>query len=440
MSNQTQFSLLIMARGLREKKMAGDYNPYEEMLKVLDDAAQKLGLKEDDYIKLKYPEKELKVAIPVTMDDGSTKVFEGFRVQHSSVRGPYKGGIRYHQNVDVNEVKALAALMSLKCAVVNIPYGGGKGGVTVDPTKLSKAEIERLTRSMVTQFFPIIGPTKDIPAPDVNTNAEVMAWFVDTYSTLKGELSPGVVTGKPIALGGSLGRAEATGRGIMFATREIAKKKGLSLKGARVAVQGAGNVGGVAAKLIHREGGIVVAISDVSGGIYKEDGLDIDEIITFLTAERGRLLKDYDVPGLKRISNDDILTQDVDILVPAALENQITEKNADKIRAKIIVEGANGPTTSAADAILDKRGISLVPDILANAGGVVVSYFEWVQNLQNFYWSEAKVNESLEEIMVNAFESVWETAEKHGVSLRVAAYMVSVERIVVASKMKGMAN
>jgi glutamate dehydrogenase/leucine dehydrogenase len=226
----------------------------------------------------------------------------------------------------------------------------------------------------------------------------------------------------------------------MFATREIAKKKGLSLKGARVAVQGAGNVGGVAAKLIHREGGIVVAISDVSGGIYKEDGLDIDEIITFLTAERGRLLKDYDVPGLKRISNDDILTQDVDILVPAALENQITEKNADKIRAKIIVEGANGPTTSAADAILDKRGISLVPDILANAGGVVVSYFEWVQNLQNFYWSEAKVNESLEEIMVNAFESVWETAEKHGVSLRVAAYMVSVERIVVASKMKGMAN
>ncbi len=288
---------------------------------------------------------------------------------------------------------------------------------------------------MVTQFFPIIGPTKDIPAPDVNTNAEIMGWFVDTYSTLKGELSPGVVTGKPIALGGSLGRAEATGRGIMFATREVAKKKGIDLKGARVAVQGAGNVGGVAAKLIHREGGIVVAISDVSGGIYKEDGLDIDEIISFLTAERGRLLKDYDVPGLKRISNDEILTQDVDILVPAALENQITEKNADKIKAKIIVEGANGPTTSAADAILAKRDITLVPDILANAGGVVVSYFEWVQNLQNFYW-----NESLEDIMVNAFESVWETAQKHKVSMRVAAYMVSVDRIVTASKMKGMAN
>lgn len=420
--------------------MAGDYNPYDEMLKVLDDAAEKLGLKADDYIKLKYPEKELKVSIPVRMDDGSTKVFEGYRVQHSSVRGPYKGGIRYHQNVDVNEVKALAALMSLKCAVVNIPYGGGKGGVTVDPFQLSKGELERLTRSMVTQFFPIIGPTKDIPAPDVNTNAEIMGWFVDTYSTLKGELSPGVVTGKPIALGGSLGRAEATGRGIMFATREVAKKKGIDLKGARVAVQGAGNVGGVAAKLIHREGGIVVAISDVSGGIYKEDGLDIDEIISFLTAERGRLLKDYDVPGLKRISNDEILTQDVDILVPAALENQITEKNADKIKAKIIVEGANGPTTSAADVILAKRDITLVPDILANAGGVVVSYFEWVQNLQNFYWSEAKVNESLEDIMVNAFESVWETAQKHKVSMRVAAYMVSVDRIVTASKMKGMAN
>lgn len=420
--------------------MAGDYNPYDEMLKVLDDAAEKLGLKADDYIKLKYPEKELKVSIPVRMDDGSTKVFEGYRVQHSSVRGPYKGGIRYHQNVDVNEVKALAALMSLKCAVVNIPYGGGKGGVTVDPFQLSKGELERLTRSMVTQFFPIIGPTKDIPAPDVNTNAEIMGWFVDTYSTLKGELSPGVVTGKPIALGGSLGRAEATGRGIMFATREVAKKKGIDLKGARVAVQGAGNVGGVAAKLIHREGGIVVAISDVSGGIYKEDGLDIDEIISFLTAERGRLLKDYTVPGLKRISNEEILTQDVDILVPAALENQITEKNADKIKAKIIVEGANGPTTSAADAILAKRDITLVPDILANAGGVVVSYFEWVQNLQNFYWSEAKVNESLEDIMVNAFESVWETAQKHKVSMRVAAYMVSVDRIVTASKMKGMAN
>lgn len=420
--------------------MAGDYNPYDEMLKVLDDAAEKLGLKADDYIKLKYPEKELKVSIPVRMDDGSTKVFEGYRVQHSSVRGPYKGGIRYHQNVDVNEVKALAALMSLKCAVVNIPYGGGKGGVTVDPFQLSKGELERLTRSMVTQFFPIIGPTKDIPAPDVNTNAEIMGWFVDTYSTLKGELSPGVVTGKPIALGGSLGRAEATGRGIMFATREVAKKKGIDLKGARVAVQGAGNVGGVAAKLIHREGGIVVAISDVSGGIYKEDGLDIDEIISFLTAERGRLLKDYTVPGLKRISNDEILTQDVDILVPAALENQITEKNADKIKAKIIVEGANGPTTSAADVILAKRDITLVPDILANAGGVVVSYFEWVQNLQNFYWSEAKVNESLEDIMVNAFESVWETAQKHKVSMRVAAYMVSVDRIVTASKMKGMAN
>ena len=417
--------------------MSKNYNPYQEMLEVLDRAANMLGLDEQDYIHLKYPERELKVSIPIEMDDGSIQVFEGYRVQHSSVRGPYKGGIRYHQDVDMDEVKALAGWMSFKCAVVDIPFGGGKGGVRVDATKLSKKELERLTRKYATLLYPIVGPEIDIPAPDVNTNAEVMGWFMDTYSTLRGHLSPGVVTGKPVPIGGSLGRAEATGRGVMFMTREIANKLHLPLKGAKVAVQGAGNVGGIAAKLLYREGCKVVALSDVSGGIYAEDGLNIDEIIDFLTAERGRLLKDYDAPGLVRISNEELLTADVDILIPAALGNQITEEIAPHIKAKIIVEGANGPTTVGGDKILEDNGIVVVPDILANAGGVTVSYFEWVQNLQHFRWEEEEVNRRLENIMIKAFNDVWTTAEKAGTSLRMGAYMVAVDRIVTASKMRG---
>ena len=417
--------------------MSKNYNPYKAMLEVLDKAANMLGLEEQDYVHLKYPERELKVSIPVEMDDGSIQVFEGYRVQHSSVRGPYKGGIRYHQDVDMDEVKALAGWMSFKCAVVDIPFGGGKGGVRVDATKLSKKELERLTRKYTTLLYPIVGPEIDIPAPDVNTNAEVMGWFMDTYSTLKGHLSPGVVTGKPVPIGGSLGRAEATGRGVMFVTREIANKLHLPLKGARVAVQGAGNVGGTAAKLLYKEGCKVVALSDVSGGIYSEEGLNIEEIVDFLTAERGRLLKDYDAPGLVRISNEELLTSDVDILIPAALGNQITEEIAPRIKAKIIVEGANGPTTVGADKILEENGIVVVPDILANAGGVTVSYFEWVQNLQHFRWEEEEVNRRLENIMIKAFNDVWSTAEKAGTSLRMGAYMVAVDRIVTASKMRG---
>jgi len=419
------------------KAMSKNYNPYKAMLEVLDKAANMLGLEEQDYVHLKYPERELKVSIPVEMDDGSIQVFEGYRVQHSSVRGPYKGGIRYHQDVDMDEVKALAGWMSFKCAVVDIPFGGGKGGVRVDATKLSKKELERLTRKYTTLLYPIVGPEIDIPAPDVNTNAEVMGWFMDTYSTLRGQLSPGVVTGKPVPIGGSLGRAEATGRGVMFVTREIANKLHLPLKGARVAVQGAGNVGGTAAKLLYKEGCKVVALSDVSGGIYSEEGLNIEEIVDFLTAERGRLLKDYDAPGLVRISNEELLTSDVDILIPAALGNQITEEIAPRIKAKIIVEGANGPTTVGADKILEENGIVVVPDILANAGGVTVSYFEWVQNLQHFRWEEEEVNRRLENIMIKAFNDVWSTAEKAGTSLRMGAYMVAVDRIVTASKMRG---
>ncbi|HZJ57718.1 MAG TPA: Glu/Leu/Phe/Val dehydrogenase [Clostridia bacterium] len=418
--------------------MGNGYNPYREMLEVLDRAAEKLGLEERDYIQLKYPERELKVSIPVEMDDGSIEVFEGYRVQHSGVRGPYKGGIRYHQNVDMDEVKALAAWMSFKCAVADIPYGGGKGGVTVDATKLSKRELERLTRKYATLLYPVVGPEIDIPAPDVNTNAEVMGWFMDTYSTLRGHLSPGVVTGKPVPIGGSLGRGEATGRGVMLMVREISKKLHLPLEGARVAVQGAGNVGGTAARLLHREGCKVVALSDVSGGILSEDGLDMDEIMDFLTAQRGRLLKDYDAPNLVRISNEDLLLQDVDILIPAALENQITEEIAPHIKARIVVEGANGPTTVGGDRILEEKGIVVVPDILANSGGVTVSYFEWVQNLQSFRWEEEEIRERLKNIMIKAFNEVWDTAVEAETTLRMGAYMLAVDRIVTASKMRGL--
>lgn len=419
--------------------MKNNYNPYEETLKTLERAAKELGLKEDDYIQLKYPERELQVSVPVRMDDGSIRVFEGYRVQHSGARGPYKGGIRYHQNVDLDEIKALAVMMSLKCAVVDIPYGGGKGGVTVDATKLSNAELERLTRKFATRLYPIIGPHIDIPAPDVNTNGEVMAWFMDAFSTLRGQLTPGVVTGKPIPVGGSLGRRDATGRSIMLMTREIAKKIKLDLSGARVAVQGAGNVGGTSARFLHREGCKIVALSDVSGGVYSEDGLEVERIVDFLRAERGRTLADYNGPDLHRISNEQILSTEVDIFIPAALENAITKETAPTIRTKIIVEGANGPTTSDGDKILEEKGVIVVPDILANAGGVVVSYFEWIQNLQNLKWSEEEINEKLENLMVKAFNDVWDIAEKAGTSLRMGAYMVAVDRIATASKLRGMA-
>lgn len=414
------------------------YSPYEETLRTLEMAAEMLGLDDDDYIQLKYPEREIKVSVPVRMDDGSIRVFEGYRVQHSGVRGPYKGGIRYHQNVDMDEIKALAIMMSLKCAVVDIPYGGGKGGVTVDATKLSNAELERLTRRFATRLYPVIGPHIDIPAPDVNTNGEVMAWFMDAFSTLSGQLTPGVVTGKPVPVGGSVGRREATGRSIMLMTKEIAKKTQLNLEGARVAVQGAGNVGGTAAIFLHREGCKVVSISDVSGAVFSENGLDIEAIVSFLREKRGRTLADYSAPKITRISNDDLLSLDVDILIPAALENTITGRTAPIIRAKIIVEGANGPTTSDGNAILEQNGVVVVPDILANAGGVAVSYFEWIQNIQSVKWDEDKINERLENLMVKAFNDVWDTAQKAETSLRMGAYMLAVDRIVTASKLRGM--
>ena len=419
--------------------MSKSYNPYDNMLAVMDEAAKKLGLSESDYVSLKYPERELKVSVPIQMDDGTVKVFEGFRVQHSTVRGPAKGGIRFHQNVDLNEVKALAGWMSLKCAVAGIPYGGGKGGIIVNPSTLSKGELERLTRKFVAGIAPIIGPEKDIPAPDVNTNAQIMAWMVDTYSKISGVYSPGVVTGKPPELGGSKGRPEATGRGVLFSAREVMKRINKPIKGATVAVQGMGNVGSIGARLLFEDGCKILAISDVSTGLYNPDGFDMNKVIEYLTAKPGNILKNMPVSdNIKAISNDELLTCDVDILVPAALENQITESNANDIKAKVIIEGANGPTTVEADAILKEKGAIVVPDILANGGGVVVSYFEWVQNLQNFYWSEEKVNSELEIIMKRAFAEVYDISIKSNVTMRMAAYMLSMDRIVQTQKTRGM--
>lgn len=417
--------------------MEAKYNPYENMLSVVSNAAEILGYTPSDYEAVKYPERELKVAVPVRMDDGSVKVFEGFRVQHSTSRGPAKGGIRYHQNVDLDEVKALAAWMTFKCAVVNIPYGGGKGGIICDPTKLSESELRSLTRRFTAMIAPIIGPDQDIPAPDVGTNANVMGWIMDTYSMLKGHCVPGVVTGKPIELGGALGRNEATGRGVMITTLNILKALGMNPENTKAAIQGMGNVGSVSAKLLSEKGLKIVAVSDVSCALYNPDGLDIPSILEYLSQKRGNLLEGYHDGNAIHLSNAELLELDVDVLIPAALENQINTSNADKIQARVIVEAANGPTTIDADEILDKKGIAVVPDILSNAGGVVVSYFEWVQNIQSISWSEEHVNEQLKQIMDQAFQSVWDIAREKKVSLRTGAYLISVKRVIDAKNMRG---
>jgi glutamate dehydrogenase (NAD(P)+) len=417
--------------------MIKEYNAYKEVVETIETAAGILGLKRNEYEAIKYPERELKVSIPIDMDDGSVRVFEGFRVQHSSSRGPCKGGIRYHQDVNIDEVKALATWMSFKCAVVNIPYGGAKGAVIVDPSELSKNELKRLTRRYTAMILPLIGPEKDIPAPDVGTNAEIMGWIMDTYSMFKGYAVPGVVTGKPVDIGGSLGRKEATGRGVMFMTREILNRLGKPLKGTEIAIQGMGNVGGTAARLLYGEGCRIAAVSDVSGGLYCREGLNIDDISSFIDRSRGNLLKDYEADGVEHITNCDVLTTDVEVLIPAALENQITEDIADKIKAKIIVEGANGPTTIGADRILAGMGKIIVPDILANAGGVVVSYFEWVQNIQSLTWDEDEINRTLEKIMIKAFNEVWDRSKEKQITMRLGAYVVGLDRIAKAKKIRG---
>ncbi|MCV0403009.1 MAG: Glu/Leu/Phe/Val dehydrogenase [Chloroflexi bacterium] len=399
-----------------------------------DHAADKLSLDDGMRRVLRVPQRELTVNFPVTMDDGSVAVFTGHRVQHNVSRGPGKGGIRYHQDVTLDEVRALAMWMSWKCACVNIPYGGAKGGVVVDPKKLSIREVEGLTRRFTTEISPLIGPDRDIPAPDVNTNAQTMAWIMDTYSMHHGYTIAGVVTGKPISIGGSLGRNEATARGAVFTLLQASKALDVPLVGARVAIQGYGNAGSIAATLLADEGAKIVAVSDSTGGIHNAAGLDPAKVSSW-KQEHGTVVG---FPGSDEISNREILEVDCDILVPAALENQITKQNAPNIKAKIIAEAANGPTTPEADEILYDRGVFLIPDILCNAGGVTVSYFEWVQDMQSFFWTEERINESLKEIMDRAFESVHAMSERHEVDMRTAAYMVAVARVAEATTLRGL--
>lgn len=408
-------------------------NPFESMMSRFDEAAKILGLDEGSYNVLKSPQKAVIVSIPVTMDNGTVQVFEGFRVVHNANLGPSKGGIRYSMDVNLDEVKALAAWMTWKCAVVGIPYGGGKGGIKCDPRKLSKGELERLTRAYTDLMVDVFGPDKDIPAPDMGTGQQEMAWIMDEYSKLVGYSSPAVVTGKPLVLGGSLGRVEATGRGVMVSTRSALSKLGISPIGCTCAVQGFGNVGSISAKLLQMQGMKVLAISDVTGGYYDENGIDVEAAIKYRDENNGTL----EGFKAKRISNEELLELDVTVLVPAAMENQITADNADKIKAKLIVEGANGPTVAAADTILNKKGVMVVPDILANAGGVTVSYFEWVQNRLGYFWTEERVYRRADRVMKTAFESVYAASLKYKVSLRIAAYVVSIAKVAEVEKLRG---
>lgn len=411
------------------------YNPFDNFVAVMDKAAGVMGISEEDYLTFKYPERELKVALPVRMDDGSLKVFEGFRIQHSTLRGPAKGGVRYHQNVNVDEVRALSAWMTFKCAVAAIPYGGGKGGIVCRPREMSKGELERLTRTYIDKISAIISPNTDIPAPDVGTNAQTMDWMVDEYSKLKGESVYGIVTGKSIEIGGSKGRNEATGRGVCFVTLEMMKKYNMKPEDCKIVIQGMGNVGSIGAKLLAEEGAKIIAVSDVSCAIYNENGLDISGIYKYL--DSGKNLLDGYTGDCKRITNAELLELPCDILIPAALENQITAENADRIKAKIVIEAANGPTSVEADEILNKKGVKVLPDILSNSGGVIVSYFEWVQNLQNFYWEEDDVNAKLKRQIVGAFNDVFDAREKYNCTFRVAAYIVALNRLVTAKKLRG---
>ena len=410
---------------------------WDTVLDQIDDVARRLKLDPGIHAVIRQPERELTVAVPVVMDDGLIKVFTGYRIQHSSARGPCKGGIRYHPEVNLNEVRALAALMTWKCAVAGIPYGGAKGGVKCDPMQMSEDEVRRMTRRFTAMIMPIIGAKRDIPAPDVNTNAQTMAWIADTVSMLERKTVIDIVTGKPVPLGGSLGRTEATGRGVAITTEELLKRRGQALPDTRVAVQGYGNVGSHAATILDQMGCKIVAVSDISGGLYSSKGLDIAGINRHITEHPKRLLEGYEAPGVEKINNEELLISDTDVLIPAALEHQIRVDNAPYIQAKMIVEGANGPTTREADEILHARGVTVVPDILANAGGVVVSYFEWVQDLQCFFWDEEEVNRNLRRILVRSFKEVWDFSQREEVSMRLGAYMLAVDRVAGAVQARG---
>ncbi|WP_353193261.1 Glu/Leu/Phe/Val dehydrogenase [Pandoraea pnomenusa] len=408
--------------------------PWGNYLQQVDRVTPYLGTLSRWVETLKRPKRILIVDCPIELDNGTIAHFEGYRVQHNTSRGPGKGGVRFHQDVTLSEVMALSAWMSVKNAAVNVPYGGAKGGIRVDPRKLSRGELERLTRRYTSEINIIIGPTKDIPAPDVNTNEQIMAWMMDTYSMNEGSTATGVVTGKPISLGGSLGRREATGRGVFVVSCESARRLGMDVRGSRVIVQGFGNVGGIAARLFHEAGAHVIGVQDHTGTIFKSDGLDVPNLLKHV-AETGGV---GGFPAAETIKDDEFWSLDCEFLIPAALENQITEKNADKIRAKVVVEGANGPTTTAADDILRSKNILVVPDVVANAGGVTVSYFEWVQDFSSFFWTEEEINHRLERIMREAFDGVWHVAQEHKVSLRTAAFIVACTRILQAREMRGL--
>lgn len=412
-------------------------NLFESVLTQLDSVAQKLDLDSNTLAFLRKPERQLTVAVPVVMDDGHLQVFTGYRVQYSSLRGPSKGGIRYSPTVTLDEITALAALMTWKCAVVNLPYGGAKGGVNCDPLEMSKEELRRLTRRYTAMIMPIIGGKRDILAPDMNTNAETMGWIMDTVSMFEGYPVLDVVTGKPLDLGGSQGRREATGRGVMLCTMQLLKMRGHEPSETTVAVQGYGNVGSVAASLLAEHGCKVLAVTDVTGGFYHPNGLDLARVNAYIETSENHLLKGFSGDGVEPLTNEELLLLEVDVLIPAALENQITAKNAAQLRARYIVEGANRPTTPEADSILEDRGVVIVPDILANSGGVIVSYFEWVQSLQAFFWDLEQVNSRLESIITRAFREVWELAHEKKVSMRMAAYMIAVRRIADALRERG---
>lgn len=411
-----------------------ELNPFEIAIQQFNRAADYLELDNSTRKVLSTAKRQLIVSIPVKMDGGDVQVFEGYRVQHNIARGPCKGGIRYHPNVTLDEVKALATWMTWKCATVGIPYGGGKGGVICDPKSLSINELERLTRRYAFEIAPIIGPDRDIPAPDVYTDEQTMAWIMDTISMIRGHTELGVVTGKPISLGGSQGRAQATARGCLYALREACQVQGMDLKGARVAIHGFGNAGANISHMVADDGAKVVAICDSKVGLYAENGIDIQEALR----HKKRTSSLAGLPGVKEIARDDVLTVDCDILLPAALENAITLANVGQVKAKIIAELANGPTTPGADRVLDDEGVFLVPDILANAGGVTVSYYEWVQDQYSFFWSEKQINETLEGTMRAAFKSVHETAERYDTDMRTGAYILAVDRVAEATRVRGM--
>ncbi|MBX3291175.1 MAG: Glu/Leu/Phe/Val dehydrogenase [Acidobacteria bacterium] len=422
-----------MADEMRRFKGSDEKNPFEAMSERFDRAAQLMGLDPDLYAVMRVPSREIKVYIPVRMDTGHIQVFEGFRVQHNFARGPAKGGIRYAPDVSLDEVKALSAWMTWKCAVVNVPFGGGKGGIICNPLQMSIGELERLTRRYTAELIDFIGPDKDVPAPDMNTNEQTMAWIMDTFSMHARHTVTAVVTGKPVALGGSLGRREATGRGVMFTVNEAIKRYNLTPEQTSVVVQGAGNVGGIGALLMHQAGYKVVAISEVASGIYNPNGIDIPEALDYLA--RNRTFEGF--AEADAVGNKELLELNCDVLTPCATENQITSENADRLNCKILAEGANGPTTPKADQILHDKGVFVIPDILANAGGVTVSYFEWVQDRMGYFWSEDIVNERLEEKMVASFNELCHYAEKHDVDTRTAAYMLAIDRVAYDTRMRG---